>query len=663
MRNRRMDDRVVTAVRVLSIDAIEKAKSGHPGLPLGAAPMAYELWAHHMKHNPANPNWLNRDRFVLSAGHGSMLLYSLLHLFGYGLTTEDLTSFRQWDSLTPGHPEYGHTVGVETTTGPLGQGFAAACGMAMAEAHLAARFNTPEHKVIDHRTYVLCGDGDLMEGVASEAASLAGTLKLGKLIVLYDDNKITIEGSTDLAFKEDVRARFEAYGWHVLEVPDGNDRDAISRALTEAKTREDRPSLIRVRTKIGYGSPKEGSASSHGSPLGEENVVKTKETLGWPTELAPFEVPDEIREYLEQVKERLATEETSWNELYDCWAETDSDRAELLDRALNRRDLTLDLHELLTVLDRDEATRASSGKVLNYVSRKTPFLFGGSADLAPSNNTSIKDAQSFSADNPAGQTIHFGVREFAMAAMANGIALHGALRPYVATFLVFSDYLKGALRLSALMKQPVIYILTHDSIGVGEDGPTHQPIEHLLMLRSIPGLKVYRPAGRFETAAAWYMALLNEEPSALILSRQSIASKETSAHDALRGAYVVRTGGGNPDVLLMASGSELPVTLSAADVLEGEGIKVRVVSVLSMEVFEEQEAAYKESVMPSALRRRIAVEAATPLSWHRYTGLDGKVIGIDGFGASAPGDVLFEKYGFTAASIAACARELLDAVD
>ncbi len=658
-----MDDRVVQALRVLSIDAIEKAKSGHPGLPLGAAPMAYELWAHHMKHNPANPKWLNRDRFVLSAGHGSMLLYSLLHLFGYGLTTEDLASFRQWDSLTPGHPEYGHTVGVETTTGPLGQGFAAACGMAMAEAHLAARFNTPEHKVIDHKTYVLCGDGDLMEGVASEAASLAGTLKLGKLIVLYDDNEITIEGSTDLAFKEDVGARFEAYGWHVLEVPDGNDRDAISRALTEAKTREDRPSLIRIRTKIGYGSPKEGSASSHGSPLGEENIVKTKKTLGWPTALAPFEVPDEIRIYLHEVTERLASEEAAWNEVYNLWAEANRDRAELLDRALNRRDLTLDLDELLTVLDRDEATRASSGKVLNFVAGKTPFLFGGSADLAPSNNTSIKDAKSFSADYPAGQTIHFGVREFAMAAMANGIALHGGLRPYVATFLVFSDYMKGALRLSALMRQPVIYILTHDSIGVGEDGPTHQPIEHFLMLRSIPGMKVYRPAGRFETAAAWYMALMNEGPSALLLSRQSISSKETSAHDALRGAYVVRDGGGKPDVLMMASGSELPVTLAAADMLEERGISARVVSVLSMEVFEEQDAAYKESVMPTALRKRIAVEAGTSLSWHRYTGLDGKVIGIDRFGASAPGNVLFEKFGFTPSRIAACARELLEDVD
>ena len=387
--------------------------------------------------------------------------------------------------------------------------------------------------------------------------------------------------------------------------------------------------------------------------------MKTKQTLGWSAKLDPFEVPEDIKAYLGQVTERLALEEAAWNELYDSWAAANAECAELLDRALARRDLTLELDELLTVLDRDEATRASSGKILNYIAGKTPFLFGGSADLAPSNNTSIKGNESFSADYPKGQTIHFGVREFAMAAMANGIAQHGALRPYVATFLVFSDYLKGAIRLSALMNQPVIYILTHDSIGVGEDGPTHQPIEHLLMLRSIPGLKVYRPAGRFETAAAWYMALMNDGPSALILSRQSIASKETSAHDALRGAYVIRDGGKTPDVLLMASGSELPVTLAAADMLEEEGIQARVISVLSMEVFEEQDTAYKESVMPSALRKRVAVEAGTTLSWYRYTGLDGKVIGIDRFGASAPGNVLFEKFGFTAPRIAACARELL----
>lgn len=660
MIDRRMDDRAVTAVRVLSIDAVEKAKSGHPGLPLGAAPMAYELWANHMKHNPANPQWINRDRFVLSAGHGSMLLYSLLHLFGYGLTANDLASFRQWDSLTPGHPEFGHTVGVETTTGPLGQGFAAACGMAMAEAHLAARFNTPEHKIIDHRTYVLCGDGDLMEGISSEAASLAGTLKLGKLIVLYDDNEISIEGSTDLAFKEDVSARFEAYGWHVLEVQDGNDRDAISRALVEARTREDRPSLIRIHTKIGYGSPKEGSASSHGAPLGEENVALTKQKLGWPSELQPFEVPEDIRTHLKQVAESPASEEAKWAELFEEWSQANPAQADLLNRALNRQDLSISLEEIVSQLDKDEATRASSGKILNYVAEKTPFLFGGSADLAPSNNTAIKGGSSFSAENASGQTIHFGVREFAMAAMANGIAQHGGLRPYVATFLVFSDYLKAAIRLSSLMKQPVIYIFTHDSIGVGEDGPTHQPIEHLLMLRSIPGLTVYRPAGRFETAAAWYMALMNEGPSALILSRQGIPSAETSASEALRGAYVVRDGGDSPDIIMLASGSELSIALAASDMLAEEGIRARVVSFLSMEVFEQQDQAYKDTVIPPTLRKRMAIEAGTSLSWCKYTGLDGKIVGIDHYGASAPGAVLFEQFGFTPTRVAECARELLN---
>ena len=659
MLDRRMDERAVTAIRVLSIEAVEKAKSGHPGLPLGAAPMAYELWANHMKHTPANPEWMNRDRFVLSAGHGSPLLYSLFHLFGYGLTTDDLASFRQWGSLTPGHPEYGHTKGVETTTGPLGQGFATACGMAMAEAHLAARFNTPEHKIIDHRTYVLCGDGDLMEGITSEAASLAGTLKLGKLIVLYDDNEISIEGSTDLAFREDVGARFESYGWHVLDVRDGNDRDSISRALAEARTREDRPSMIMVHTKIGYGSPKEGSSSCHGSPLGEENVALTKRALGWPSDLAPFEVPDEIRAHMARIAGKLAAEEESWNALFLEWSEANPERAELLRRGMNRQDLTLELDELTALLSEDEATRVSSGKILNHIAKKTPFLFGGSADLAPSNNTVIENGRSFSCENPAGQTIHFGVREFAMAAMANGIALHGVLRPYVATFFVFSDYMKSAVRLSALMKLPVIYILTHDSIGVGEDGPTHQPIEQLLMFRSIPGLKVFRPAGREETAAAWYMALQNNGPSVLVLSRQKVFSSETSACDALRGAYIIRDGGEKPDVLLMASGSEVSVTLSAADQLKQEGISARVVSFLSMEVFEQQGEAYKDLVLPPALRKRVAVEAGTPLSWHRYTGLDGIIIGIDHFGASGPSAVLFKEFGFTPSNIAARAKELL----
>lgn len=659
MKNRRMDDRAVAAVRILSIDGVEKARSGHPGLPLGAAPMAYELWAHHMKHNPKNPHWINRDRFVLSAGHGSMLLYSLLYLFGYGLGIEDLASFRQWGSRTPGHPEYGHTVGVETTTGPLGQGFAAACGMAMAEAHLAAMLNTPEHKIIDHRTYVLCGDGDLMEGISSEAASLAGTLKLGKLIVLYDDNEISIEGSTDLAFTENVSQRFEAYGWHVLEVTDGNDRDAVSRALDEAKMREDRPSLIRIRTRIGYGSPLEGSAASHGAPLGEENVASTREVLGWPREHAPFEVPEDILTYVKDLAGGFEREEEDWDALYREWSLANPELFESFERAMKKEDLEdLSLEELTALAGKDEATRVTSGRVLNHIAKKTPFLFGGSADLAPSNNTKIEGGLSFSPQTPQGSTIHFGVREFAMAAIANGLALLGALRPYVATFLVFSDYLKGSLRLSALMGLPVIYILTHDSIAVGEDGPTHQPVEHLTMLRSLPGLTVYRPAGRLETAAAWFEALKNKGPSALILSRQSISSAETDPSAVHRGAYMVREGT-DPKLLIMASGSELPLAVEASRILEKEGLETRVISMVSMEVFESQDQAYKDRLLPAELRKRLAVEAGARMPWYRYTGLDGRILGIDHFGASAPGGIVMENFGFTAEDVARAAREMI----
>ncbi len=661
MKNRRLDDRSVAAVRVLSIEGVEKARSGHPGLPLGAAPMAWELWAHHMKHNPQNPHWLNRDRFILSAGHGSMLLYSLLYLFGYGTTVEDLKSFRQWGSKTPGHPEYGMTVGVETTTGPLGQGFAAACGMAMAEAHLGALLNTPERKIIDHKTYVLCGDGDLMEGITSEAASLAGTLKLGKLIVLYDDNAISIEGSTDLAFTEDVGHRFESYGWHVLEVTDGNDRDAVSRALDEAKTRDDRPSLIRVKTKIGYASPLEGSENAHGAPLGADNVAATKKALGWPEELDAFEVPEDILAYSASLADAHAQEEALWQEVFHLWEQENPKRAELFHKARTKTDLdALSLEELLALSSKDEATRVTSGRVLNHVAKKTDFLFGGSADLAPSNNTKIEGGLSFSPSTPEGSTIHFGVREFAMAAIGNGIALHGALRPYVATFMVFSDYLKGSIRLSALMQLPLIYILTHDSIAVGEDGPTHQPIEQLTMLRAIPNLTVFRPAGKDETAAAWYEALKNNKgPTVLALSRQSIASDETDAKAVRKGAYVAREVE-DPDVLIWASGSELPPALLAATLLEKEGIKARVVSMVSMERFEEQSEAYQQEVLPPTLRRRVAVEAASPIPWYRYTGLDGLVIGIDHFGASAPGQRVLDEFGFTAENIASKVKELLE---
>lgn len=659
MKNRWMDDRAVTAVRVLSIEGVEKAASGHPGLPLGAAPMAFELWAHHMKHNPQNPQWLNRDRFVLSAGHGSMLLYSLLYLFGYGLEKEELASFRQWGSLTPGHPEYGLTAGVETSTGPLGQGFATACGMAMAEAHLAAMLNTSDHRVIDHRTYVLCSDGDLMEGISSEAASLAGSLKLGKLIVLYDDNDISIEGSTELAFTENVSLRFEAYGWHVLEVPDGNDRDAVSRALDEAKSRDDRPSLIRVKTRIGFGSPLEGSEASHGAPLGAENVEATKRRLGWPEGLESFSVPEEILDYCGVLSEEHSKAEDDWRRVYQAWADANPARASSFQAAMEKRDLQdLTLEELLDLAVKDEASRATSGRVLNHLAGKTAYLFGGSADLAPSNNTRIDGGLSFSHTHPEGTTIHFGVRESAMAAMANGIALHSGLRPYVATFLVFSDYLKGSIRLSALMELPVIYILTHDSIAVGEDGPTHQPVEQLNMLRSTPGLTVYRPAGRCETAAAWYQAIHNKGPSVLALSRQKISAGGTDARGVKKGAYIVHDCE-DPDLLILSSGSELPIALEAAGLLEEEGIGVRLVSMVSMEVFDQQDQDYRDRILPPGLIKRLAVEAASPIPWYRYTGLDGAVMGLDRFGASAPGSRMMEEYGFTPEDVAKTARQLL----
>lgn len=661
MKNRWMDDRAVTAVRVLSIDGVEKARSGHPGLPLGAAPMAFELWAHHMRHNPADPGWLNRDRFVLSAGHGSMLLYSLLYLFGYGLSKDDLAAFRQWGSQTPGHPEYGLTTGVETTTGPLGQGFATACGLAMAEAHLAAMLNTPEHKVIDHRTYVLASDGDLMEGISSEAASLAGSLKLGKLIVLYDDNDISIEGSTELAFTEDVGLRFEAYGWHVLEVPDGNDRDAVSRALDEAKSRDDRPSLIKVKTRIGYGSPLEGSEASHGAPLGADNVEATRRRLGWPKDLPPFEIPEDILAHCRQLTAGQVRAEEDWKNTYKAWSLANPERAQSYEKALAGEDLpALDLDDLLALAQGDEATRQTSGRVLNDLAARTPYLFGGSADLAPSNNTRIQGGHSFSHAAPWGSTIHFGVRESAMAAMANGIALHGGLRPYVATFLVFSDYLKGSIRLSALMGLPVIYLLTHDSLAVGEDGPTHQPVEHLAMLRAIPGVTVYRPAGRLETAAAWYDAIRNRGPSVLALSRQPVNSEGTDGHKVDKGAYIVHDCQ-DPQLLIMASGSELSLAREAAILLEKEGIRTRVISMVSMEVFERQEKTYRDRILPPELRKRLAVEAASPLPWHRYTGLDGQVLGLDRFGASAPGVRVMAEYGFTVEGVAEAARGLLEA--
>lgn len=654
----KMQEKAIAAVRALSVAGVEKAKSGHPGLPLGVAPMAVELWLNHMKHNPANPDWFNRDRFILSAGHGSMLIYSLLHLFGYGLKKEDLEEFRQWDSKTPGHPEYGHTVGVEATTGPLGQGITMAVGMAMAENHLAARFNTEEHKLIDHHTYVIASDGDLMEGVSAEAASLAGTLKLGKLIVLYDDNSITIEGSTDLAFTEDVGKRFEAYGWHVLEVTDGNDCSAISRALDEAKARDDRPSLIKVKTIIGYGSPKADTAAVHGAPLGSEGASETYEFLNWDSS-DPFTVDEDLTEWFREKELLLGQAEEEWLDVYKAWQLANPGQAKELAMRVERSYPEIDVDELSDAVSKDIATRSASGLILNALYEKGIPFFGGSADLAPSNMTMIDNQGSYSSASPECANIHFGVREFAMAAICNGMALHGGVLPYSATFLIFSDYMRGAIRLSALMGVPQVFIFTHDSIGLGEDGPTHQPVEHLTILRSTPGLTVLRPAGRLETAAAWKYAVESNKPSALILTRQTVPSAETNAKRALRGAYVVRDAK-DYEAIIMASGSELELALAAADLLETEGHPVRVVSMMSFELFEEQDAAYKERVLPETMRKRLAVEAAADMPWYRYVGLDGDVVGLNHFGASAPANILFEKFGFTAENVAQRCLDLIE---
>ncbi|HOQ06531.1 MAG TPA: transketolase [Clostridiales bacterium] len=652
----------VNTIRILSAEAVQKANSGHPGLPMGAAPMAYTLWARNMKHNPANPDWDNRDRFILSAGHGSMLIYSLLHLFGYGLTLDDLKNFRQLDSLTPGHPEYGHTKGVEITTGPLGQGLANAVGMAIAEAYLAEKFNRPGYPVVDHYTYVLAGDGCMMEGVASEAASLAGTLGLGKLIVLYDSNNITIEGSTDLAFREDVRKRFEAYGWHTMLVEDGTNIDDIDAAIKAAQAVKDRPSLIEIKTQIGYGSPRQGMASAHGEPLGAENVLATKKTLGWDyTE--EFHVPDEVKAHLEQIRAEGRKAEDEWNKMMEAYKKEYPELAAEWE-AWKEKDYSESLlgdEDFWSYDSKADATRNSSGTVLNKLAARIPNLIGGSADLAPSNKSYMKNKGDFSKEDRSGANLHFGVREHAMAAIANGMAAYGRLRPYVATFFVFSDYMKPSMRLSALMKLPVTYILTHDSIGVGEDGPTHQPVEHLAALRSIPNFIVFRPCDAKETAAGWYTAMTRKStPTALILTRQNLPQLEMTGRDALRGAYVILDSGKKPEIILMASGSEVHLVYEAGKQLMERGIAVRVVSMPSWELFEEQDENYRESVLPSDVAKRLAVEAGASFGWHKYTGLQGDVISIDRFGESAPAGLLFKKYGFTVENVIEKALKLLN---
>lgn len=656
----KIDMLTINTLRFLSAEAIQKANSGHPGLPLGAAPAAYALWAKEMKANPKNPNWDNRDRFVLSAGHGSALLYSLLHVFGYGLKIEDLQNFRQHKSLTPGHPEYKHTAGIETTTGPLGQGIANAVGMALAESHLAAKFNTPEYKVVDHYTYVLCGDGCLQEGVASEAASLAGTMGLSKLILLYDCNHITIEGSTDVAFTENVMKRFEAYGWDVAEVKDGNDPDAIAAAIAAAK-KTDRPSLIQIDTQIGYGAPnKQGKASAHGEPLGEEEIKLAKQNLGWEHTDAFF-VPDEVKAHMAEVIAAGEKAEAEWNTLFEAYSGKNPELAkeyELWYRG-NPAAALLDYEEFW----KDEgniATRATSEKVLQKAAKAVPNLFGGSADLAPSNKSVMKERAYYSKEDPAGSNLHFGIREFAMTAMANGMAVHGGVRPYIAGFFVFADYMKAGLRMQALMGLPVISILTHDSIGVGEDGPTHQPIEQLAMLRSLPNYRVFRPCDTRETAAGWYTALTSEStPTGLILSRQNLPALEGTGKGALKGAYILRDCEGAPDILLMASGSETELIYKAYDVLMEKGVKARIISMPCWELFEEQDAAYKESVLPKNVRTRLAVEAAADFGWHKYVGMDGDIICMDGFGASAPAGALFKEFGFTVEHVAEKALALV----
>ncbi len=674
-----LDELCINSIRALSIDAIQKANSGHPGLPLGAAPMAYTLWTRHLQHDPRSPKWPNRDRFVLSGGHGSMLLYSLLYLTGYDVTLDDLRSFRQWGSITPGHPEYGPTPGVETTTGPLGQGFATAVGMAMAEAHLAARFNRPDHEIVDHRTYVLATDGDMMEGVASEAASLAGHLRLGKLICLYDDNSISLGGSTSLSFSEKTDDRFAAYGWQVITVDDGNDVDAIDRALAAAREDTIRPSLICVRTVIGYGSPaKAGSSESHGSPLGAEEVKATKRALGLPDD-TPFSVPDDALQAFRRAVAAGAAARTRWEERFQIWRSAHRDLAALWDQAHEHGLPDGWSSGIPTFGPADAAaTRASGGKVLNAIAPHYPSLIGGSADLNPSTNTALNGLGDLLPPDMRsdmeglvggvlgyeGRNVHWGVREHAMAAAANGIALHGGLRPFVATFFNFYDYLKPALRLSALMELPVLYVFTHDSIALGEDGPTHQPIEQLAALRATPNVVTIRPADASEVAEAWKVACERlDGPTALVLSRQKVPNidrtRAASADALRRGAYVLwEASSGPPAVVLIASGSEVHLAAGARTILEDGGIATRVVSMPSFELFDEQPEDYRRSVLPRDIPR-LAVEAASPLGWHRYVGEDGDVIAMHRFGASAPAERLLQEFGFTAEHIAERARALV----
>ena len=661
-----LDETCINTLRFLSVDAVEKAKSGHPGLPLGAAPMAYALWDRFLRHNPANPRWWDRDRFILSAGHGSALLYALLHMTGYDLSLDDLRAFRQLGSRTPGHPEYGHTPGVESTTGPLGQGFATGVGMAIAERHLAARFNREGFPLVDHFTYALVSDGDLMEGLASEAASLAGSMHLGKLIYLYDDNHVSLEGGTELTFTEDVLRRFEAYGWHTARVADGNDVEAVAQALVTARGERDRPSLIAVRTHIGYGSPRQDTREAHGEPLGPEGTKATKLALGWPLEPA-FLVPDPAREHLGKARARGAALEEEWNVLFQRYRERFPSDAALFERT-QRGELPEGWSRALPSFgptDPPLATRGASEKVLNALASVLPELVGGSADLAPSTMTLLKGLPSFNLEHPEGRNFHFGVRENAMVAALNGIALHGGLRPYGATFFVFSDYARPSLRLAALMRTRIVVVFTHDSIHVGEDGPTHQPIEQLAGLRAMPGMTVIRPADANEVAASWKTALGRPGPVSLILTRQKLpnlpGTADLASEGLARGAYVLSEPAGSaPRAILIATGSEVELALQAQATLAREGLPTRVVSMPSWELFEEQDAAYRAQVIPRNVPR-VSVEAGATLGWSRYVGEDGIAIGIDRFGISAPGPAVAKSLGLTLDRVLEAVRRVTSA--
>lgn len=656
-----IDKSTINTIRILSADAVQKANSGHPGLPLGAAPTAYTIWSK-MKHNPKNPKWVDRDRFVLSAGHGSMLMYSLLHLFGYNISIDDIKNFRQLNSKTPGHPEYKHTEGVETTTGPLGQGLANAVGMAITESFLSSRFNKSNFNLIDHYTYVLVGDGCLMEGISSEASSLAATLELGKLIVLYDSNDISIEGSTNIAFTENVSKRYQAYGWQVIEISDGNDIEAISIALDSAKSEIKKPSLVIVKTEIGYGCPaKQGSASAHGEPLGKENIVALKKNLDFPED-KDFFVPEDVYQNMHNYISKGEESEKKWNIILEQYKykypELYKEFTESFDENIQNRLLKGDFWKSF---EKPISTREASGILINKLADIIPNFIGGSADLAPSNKTHMSGKGDFSASNRSSRNLHFGVREHAMAAITNGIYLHGGVIPYCATFLVFSDYMKGAMRLSSLMRLPVTYVLTHDSIGVGEDGPTHQPIEQLTSLRSIPNMTVFRPADAKETACGWYYSLSNKTgPTSLILSRQTLPLYEETGSEALKGGYILKDSKKEiPDIILMASGSEVELIYKSYFELENKGIDARIISMPSFEIFEIQSDEYKEKILPKNVSARIAIEASSAEHWYKYVGLDGKLICMESFGASGKASELFEYYNFTVKNVVNTAENVI----